>query len=207
MHPEPGSDKAFKVNYMIDRGIQKSFFNNTSVKTLTDIEYKEGNCPTQEMEEQLEYLTNEAQDIFLRLGMNQKILEASIDGGPGYYMANILAVPCMDDILLVEPQMGLVDDPCSISTDGMGGMQIHGTYQKKNVQEVSVMSVDDMLQIVKEKAGNGEIKGWNGTTYTDITLAYYLDSGTFYPVWYIYSDSGFGAVHICINAQTGELYP
>lgn len=202
---EPGSDKAFKINYMIDRGIQKSFFSDTSVRELTDFEYTKSNCPTQEMEEQLEYLTNEAQDVFMRLGMNTKILEATIGGESGYYTANILAVPCMDDIMLVNPQIGFVDNACFISTDGINSMQMHGIYQKKNAQEVTVMSVDNMLQIVKEKAENGEIMGWNDTTYTDITLAYYLDSGTFYPVWYIYSGSGFGA-HICINAQTGKLY-
>ena len=201
--PEPGSDKAFKANYMINRGIQKSFFSNTSVEELADIEYTKNNCPTQEMEEQLEHLTDEAQDVFLRLGMNTKILDASIGGKSGYYTANILAVPCMDDIMLVDPRIGFVDNACFISTDGVNSMQMHGTYQKKNVQEVSVMSVDDMLQIVKGKAENGEMMGWNDVTYTNITLAYYLDSGTFYPVWYIYSDSLLA--YICINAQTGEL--
>lgn len=200
---EPGSDKAFKVNYMIDKGIQKSFFSNTSVKELADVEYTKNNCPTEEMKEQLEYLTNEAQDVFAQLGMNTEIMEATIGGESGYYTADIMAVPRIDDILLVEPQCGFVDDYCWVSTDGIGGMQMHGIYQKKDAQETSVMSVDDMLQIVKEKAENGEITGWNDVTYTNITLAYYLDSGIFYPVWYIYDAAGI--VDICINAQTGTL--
>lgn len=84
-------------------------------------------------------------------------------------------------------------------------MQIHGFYSKKNEKRVSVMSVDDMLKIVKEKAENGEILGWKDVTYTNITLAYYLNSGTnsFYPVWYIFSNSS--DAYICINAQNGEL--
>lgn len=84
-------------------------------------------------------------------------------------------------------------------------MQLRGTYSKKNEKAVSVMSVDDMLKIVEEKTQEGEIVGWKDVTYTNIILAYYLNSGTnnFYPVWYIYAESG--SPYICINAQTGEL--
>lgn len=202
---DPGSDKAFKVNYMIDNGVKKSFYDNTSIQNIADIEYTENNCPTQEMKEQIEVLTEKAKNISVQLGITPYVLKTSIGENNGYYMANVLIAPCIDDVPLVENTYGILEDGYFISNEGVSSMQNHGYYSKKNEKRVSVMSVDDILKIVEEKTANGEIMGWKDITYTNITLAYYLNSGTnnFYPVWYIYSDSS--EAYICINAQTGEL--
>ena len=202
---DPGSDKAFKINYTIDSGIKKSSYDNTSVPNIADIEYTKDQCPTLEMKDQLDILSEKATDVPSQLGITSKLLKATIGEEHGYYMANIISVPCLEDVPLVEPEFGFVKDYYFISNDGVSSMQIHGSYSKKNEKKVSVMSVDDMLKIVEEKAENGEIPGWNDVTYTDITLAYYLDSGTnrFYPVWYLSSNAC--DVYICINAQTGAL--
>lgn len=202
---DPGSDKAFKINYRIDNGIKKSFYDNTSIQNIADVQYTKDNAPTQEVKDQLDILSEKATDVSSQLGITSKLLKATIGEEHGYYMVNVISVPCLEDVPLVEPEFGFVKDSYFISNDGVSSMQIHGSYSKKNEKKVSVMSVDDMLKIVEEKAANGEIPGWNDVTYTDITLAYYLDSGTnrFYPVWYLSSNSC--DVYICINAQTGEL--
>lgn len=202
---DPGSDNAFKIDYRIDNGAKKSFYANTTIQEITDIAYTEDNCPTEEMKEQLEGLSAKAKDVSEQLGITSKILMATIGEKSGYYMANVLTVPCIDDVPLVESAYGFIEDYYFISNEGLSSMQLHGSYSKKNEKTVSVMSVDDMLKIVEEKAKNGEIIGWKDVTYTNVTLAYYLNSGTnnFYPVWYIYSDTS--NVYICINAQTGEL--
>lgn len=201
---ESESNKAFKVDYTIDNGIKKSFYENTSIQNAADIEYTENNCPTQEMKEQLKVLSEKAKGVSEQLGITSYILTTRIGGNNGYYMADVLSAPCIDDVPLVE-RTGILRDSYFISNDGVSSMQIHGFYSKKNEKRVSVMSVDDMLKIVKEKAENGEILGWKDVTYTNITLAYYLNSGTnsFYPVWYIFSNSS--DAYICINAQNGEL--
>lgn len=120
-------------------------------------------------------------------------------------MAGVRTVSCIDDVPLVESKYGFIENSYFISNEGVNSMQLRGTYSKKNEKAVSVMSVDDMLKIVEEKTQEGEIVGWKDVTYTNIILAYYLNSGTnnFYPVWYIYAESG--SPYICINAQTGEL--
>lgn len=201
----PESNKAFKINYTIDNSTNKSFYDNTAIKALPDIRYTELNCPTQEMKTQLEVLRTEAQNLFTKFDMNTKILTTTIGEENGYYMADIELASCMDDVPLVESQYGFVRSSCFISNEGVGSIQMHGSYQKKNVKEVDVISVDDMLKILQEKVKNGEVCGWQDVVYTDITLAYYLDSGTenFYPVWFLYSDTS--TVYICMNAQTGEL--
>lgn len=204
MHQSQKVINAFKVDYTIDNGIKKSFYENTSIQNVADIEYTENNCPTQEMKEQLKVLSEKAKGVSEQLGITSYILTTRIGGNNGYYMADILSAPCIDDVPLVE-RTGILRDSYFISNDGVSSMQIHGFYSKKNEKRVSVMSVDDMLKIVKEKAENGEILGWKDVTYTNITLAYYLNSGTnsFYPVWYIFSNSS--DAYICINAQNGEI--
>lgn len=202
---DPGSDTVFKVNYRIDNGAKKSFYDNTTIQNITDIEYTKDNCPTQEMKEKLSDLAENVQELSEQFGIISKVLTASIGEKNGYYMAGVRTVPCIDDVPLVESEYGFIENSYFISNEGVSSMQLRGAYSKKNEKTVSVMSVDDMLKIVEEKTKEGEIVGWKDVTYTNITLAYYLNSGTnnFYPVWYIYAESG--SPYICINAQTGEL--
>ena len=202
---DPGSNTAFKVHYRIDNGAKKSFYDNTTIQNIADIEYTKDNCPTQEMKEKLSDLAENVQELSEQFGIISKVLTASIGEKNGYYMAGVRTVSCIDDVPLVESKYGFIENSYFISNEGVNSMQLRGTYSKKNEKAVSVMSVDDMLKIVEEKTQEGEIVGWKDVTYTNIILAYYLNSGTnnFYPVWYIYAESG--SPYICINAQTGEL--
>ena len=202
---DPGSDKAFKIYYMIDHAINKSFYDNTTIQIVADTDYTTDNCPTQEMREQLDILSENAKNVSEQLGITSKVLGTTIGEENGYYMADVRIVPCIEDVPLVESNYGFIEDSYYISNTGVNSMQLNGYYSKKNEKKVSVMSVDDMLKIVKEKTEDGDIPGWKNVTYTNITLAYYLNSETnnFYPVWYIYSDTS--NVYICINAQTGEV--
>lgn len=200
-----GSDREFKVNYRIDNEIKKSFYDNTSIQIVTDFDYTVNNCRTQEIKEQLEILTERAMTISEQFGIVPYVLNTRIGEKNGYYMADVIITPCIDDVPLVDSTYGILDDSYFISNEGVSSMQLHGLYYKTNEKKVSVMSVDDMLKIVEEKAKNGEITGWKDVIYTNIILAYCLNAGTnnFYPVWYIFSDSS--EAYICINAQTGEL--
>lgn len=202
---DPGSDKAFKIHYMIDHAINKSFYDNTTIQIVADTDYTNDNCPTQEMREQLDILSENAKNVSEQLEITSKVLGTTIGEENGYYMADVKIVPCIEDVPLVERNYGFIEDSYYISNAGVSSMQLNGSYSKKNEKKVSVMSVDDMLKIVKEKTEDGDIPGWKNVTYTNITLAYYLNSETnnFYPVWYIYSDTS--NVYICINAQTGEV--
>lgn len=86
---ESESNKAFKVDYTIDNGIKKSFYENTSIQNVADIEYTENNCPTQEMKEQLKVLSEKAKGVSEQLGITSYILTTRIGGNNGYYMADV----------------------------------------------------------------------------------------------------------------------
>lgn len=90
--------------------------------------------------------------------------------------------------------------------EGMSGLHTNGTIELQEQKKVSVISVDDFLAVVKEKAAEGTIKGWNDVVYTKLTLAYCVDSMNqkYFPVWLLYPEDT-PNIQICVNAQTGEL--
>lgn len=86
---DPGSNTAFKVHYRIDNGAKKSFYDNTTIQNIADIEYTKDNCPTQEMKEKLSDLAENVQELSEQFGIISKVLTASIGEKNGYYMAGV----------------------------------------------------------------------------------------------------------------------
>lgn len=191
----------YQMSYLVNQEYHMGRFRNTSIKDMADYPYTEENCPDEVMAEKMQELTQQVENIYEQFGMKVKPWMREIGKEDEQYMAYIIELSIIDDIPLVTSDYGFVTNNCFISEEGVSSITFEGSFMTKNTQEVSVMSIDDLLEVLTVRAESGEIGA--GETITEITLAYCLDfeSQTFYPVWCLYGDT----VDICINAQTGEV--
>lgn len=198
---DEGSEYAFKMIYSINSNERMGHFQNTSVKDLANYPYTEQTCPDEEMAEKLQELTDQANAIYKKAGMQVRLgyREIGIDGNR--YFANIEMISLIDNIPLVEENYKYISSGCFLGEDGVSSMAFAGSFIPENTKEVSIISVDELLEIVKEKAEAGELIP--SEPVTSIELAYYVqfDPNVFYPVWCL---SG-NLAEFCIDAQTGEI--
>ncbi len=180
-----------------------SRFENMSVRDIVDplytTSYTDETCLDEEMANQMQELTEKASSVCEEFGMDVRLWYRDILVENGYYLAGIYMLSLLDSVPLVSD--GFITSYCNLSDEGIAGMSFAGCFTKKNAQEVSVLSIDQLLKILEEKAGAGEID--MGEEITSITLAYHMDftNGTFYPVWCLYG----GTLDIQVDAQTGEI--
>lgn len=202
---DDGGNSIDKMQYSVSPDIYHATFFNSLVKCPVNFPYTDENCPDEETARKLQELTDLTISIYEKLGMQVKLFDRSIAKEEGKYVAQVEVVSRIEDVPLVRENYVFVSNLCSIAEDGVESMAFAGSFTPKNTQEVSVISIDQLLKIVEEEAAAGDVEAWK--TITGITLAYCVDydTRTFYPVWCL-SDNIYGA-DICINAQTGEVVP
>lgn len=199
MEPDENSEYAFKMTYYTTS--RMGHFQNSEAPELASYPYTDETCQDEAMANKMQELTEQAETVYESVGMRVKYSERYIGMDDGKYMVFVTEVSCLDGVPLVWDTYNFVTNGCFIGEGGVSSMTFAGSFAKKNTRKVSVISVNDLLDIVKEKAEAGEFV--SGEIITSITLAYYLDYGshTFYPVWCLSGDF----IEICINAQTGEI--
>lgn len=99
---------------------------------------------------------------------------------------------------------------CKIGRQGVSRMLLEGIFEMDSREQVSVISLDDVLKIVEMKAEKKEIYGYS--RITGIKLAYMFDFEeekiVFDPVWCF--DTAVDDVNVdmpllCVDARTGEI--
>lgn len=202
---DDGGDSMDEMRYSVSLGIYHASFSNNLVKDTANFPYTDENCPDEETTRKLQELTDQTISIYEKLGMSVKLSNRCIAKEDGRYSANVEVISQIEDVLLIKESYSFVTGGCFIAEDGVSSMEFAGNFTPKNTKEVSVISIDQLLKIVEEKAAVGDVEAWK--TITGITLAYCVDydTRTFYPVWCL-SDNIYWA-DICINAQTGEVVP
>ncbi len=197
-------DGTGSIYYYIEPVYHMSRFTNMSVRDIVDplytTYYTDETCLDEEMAEQMQELTEKASSVYEAFEMDVRLWYRDIKVENGYYLAGIEMISLLDSVPLVSDDIFMTSF-CNLSDEGIAGMSFAGCFTKKNAQEVSVLSIDQLLKILEEKAGAGEID--MGEEITSITLAYHMDftNGTFYPVWCLYG----GTLDIQVDAQTGEI--
>lgn len=204
--PDAGSEAAYKMIYSLNPDAHLGHFQNSSVENTVGTLYTEETCPDEETAENMRELTERALAIYEKAGMQIELLDRDIETQNDRCMACVTVKSLMDDVQLVREDYQFVTSSCFIAEEGVSSMTFSGSFVKKNTREVSVMSIDDLLQVLEDEAelGNLNVQG----IITEITLAYCVDDDakTFYPVWYLHGSNG-EMSEVCIDARTGKIVP
>lgn len=203
---EINGEKKLQMDYMISMADQVAQFDNKVIPNVIEFPYKKGNCPTQELEDRIARMTQETQDIFSEFGVETMVLDSELGENAGQYMVNVSLASCRGGLPLVKEDGSFVWEWAFYTDEGVSSFHTNGVIELQEQEKVSVISVDDFLAVVKEKAAEGKIAGGNDTVYTKLTLAYCVDSinHKYFPVWRLYQGDS-PITYICVNAQTGEL--
>ena len=191
----------FRRCYSVDINNRGGSFQNTEVKDVSDYPYSEETCTDTKMSDALQSLKKQALALYQKFGMKVKASGDLIAKEKDSYLADIQVYSLLEDTPVVWGTGQFATDGCFLSDEGVSSMTFCGTFTKSQGKEVSVISVDQLLNVLRQKAEDGELE--SGSTITNIQLAYYVDYDTweFYPVW-VLTDADQTIVE-SINAQTG----
>lgn len=196
------SGMAYRMHYLVQPDAHMGFFQNAEVKDAADYPYSDENCSDESMAQEMQNLTDEAIGLYQKFGMNVRLSDRYITAEENRYMAMVETISVLDGVPIVWNNGIFATNTCFLSEDGVSSMSFTGKFTKENTQNVTVISIDQLLHNLEEKAESGEIQA--SEPITDIILAYYVDYDTwkFFPIWCLYGESN--SVQIGINAQTGE---
>lgn len=196
-----GNGSASFTNWRLD-----SYFSGATHKLIPSEERNN------EQQQFAEAMMNKAQDIVDNLGLEAQVSHCWMEERDKNNTCTVFINSCVDDYQLVSKDYGtFIQSNMSVAEPGVNVFNIGGNYQTVDAQAVSVLTLDQILGIVKQGVEDKNINGLQ-ETIERVELAYMVeDNGTgavFYPVWCfsgaLDSDSGMMPL-LCLDAQTGEI--
>lgn len=199
------SDKkdAFQMSYSIMSDSGMSRFENVTVKDCSDYPYTDINCPDEKMSNAMNSLSDQTIGLYRKFGMQVQLSNQEINQVDGEYRAHIQALSLLDQVPVVWNTGVFAENGCFLSEKGVSSMSFCGSFEKAQAEDVSVISVDQLLRVLRQMAEDGNLDA--GGQISDIRLLYYVDCDTwkFYPIWCLLDADG--AIQTGIDAQTGKL--
>lgn len=199
---EKGSSRAYKFLCNVDAANHLVYFDNTSV-TMLEKDYKKMSDCSEDERKEWENLSEKSRSLLESMGWQGEEANGSMASANGRYMADLNFISTIDGIPLVETGDVFVTSHVTAASDGIGGFQFAGSFEKNNTRKVKVISADEMMDVFRKKAADGSIS--DAEKIDVITLAYYIDydQNIFYPVWCFYGESKLPVA--LINAENGEI--
>ena len=151
--------------------------------------------------------------LFNDLGLEAEVAGATLykaNASPSEDYCSVEMIAQVDGFSLLTPSyMDFYRSYCNIGERGVNSIQFSGLFQTQDSQTVSSLSLDSVLNIVKEGVENQNINTYDAVI-DRIELAYIVDEENmvFEPVWcFCSSQMVFGVTLpvLCINAQTGNV--
>lgn len=173
--------------------------------------YIEENEMTMQEQDFSDQMANRAKDILAQLGIQAELMGRNLytDKKIGYcwlFMNTLL-----DDYQLVDSSEGeFLNCNIAIADIGINVIEAEGMYEIDSGENVKIISLEKMLDIIKESVLEKNINTYE-ETITDITLAYMVKSinGSidFFPIWCLSGSifDGHKIPFICIDARNGDL--
>lgn len=159
---------------------------------------------------------DECQDL-----ASQLFEDLSLSGGLSHYWYSVGDTPqitvfintYIEDVPLILKESGnYAQSTVNFYGKSVGQMNLSGLFELENADDVSIMPLDDVLDIINQGIESGNIYG-SSINITRVELSYFMGNDTsgssyIYPVWCFSGmiDAVSGTIPIlCINAQTGEV--
>lgn len=187
------------TNFRLDKVLSGTGFIEVGLESYTD-----------EQGEFVNSMEKLCQQLFVNLGLEANIECSYLLDGDKEDCCVIGMNSLIDGIPLIMDHK-FVQSSVRIGNPGVNSVAFQGLYEVSKAEDVTILSIDEVLGIIKKGVEDKQINSYKETMNT-IRLAYMVaienDIISFYPVWAFcsYYDGGDTLLpRLCINAQNGDI--
>lgn len=187
------------ANFRLDKVLSGTGFIEVALESYTDDQKKF-----------VDAMESLCQQLFVNLGLEANIEGSNLLGGDKEDCCVIRMNSLIDGIPLIMDHK-FVQSSIRIGDPGVNSVAFQGLYEVSKAEDVTILSIDEVLGIIKKGVEDRQINSYK-ETMNSIRLAYMVsienDVISFYPVWAFcsYYDGGDTLLpRLCINAQNGEI--
>lgn len=211
---EVDNDLDYDIGLMLS-GDGTGIFTNYKIDTYFTGDELKFIMPEEQAAEQkafVESMEQQVQEIFNSLQLEAEVSHSWLQVGDANNNCVVFVNAYLNGFPLVLKEYGTyVQSNLTIAEQGVNGLFFDGLYKIKNATTASVMSLNEVLEIIKRDVESKNINGFR-ETIESIELAYMINRSDvgleFYPVWCFsgrHSSISGLMPFLCINAQTGGV--
>lgn len=166
---------------------------------------------TDEERQLVQNLEQQAADIFIQIGLESQLKHTELFAAGHKAYCMIRTVRCMDGYLLMNDDGTMIYDSMFIAECGINEMNISCIYEAQDAASVSVLSLDEILEIVEEGVKKKNINPYMVNAINRIELVYMTEikdgALRFFPAWCFIEelDGVFDVTVLCIDARNGAI--
>lgn len=198
--------------YMDQPGL--AFFSNSSLDVYysdPELMYKSSSEMTEDEKEVLTQMEEEAAELMAKMGYEGEVVSFMYSSAGETRYCNLSLSSKINGYPLIRDNYYCLNS-VSIGNYGTGSVTFHGFYKIGQASDVAVLSLDEIMAIVRDGVAQKNINTYN-VPVTKVQLAYMVQweessQASFYPVWCFAGewDEDTGPVpFLILDARTGDV--